>query len=200
MMPPVHSVETGDSIMRRFVSLRSSAALLLLVLAGAAFEGCSTAPKGEGARADLRAEVDATIDRFKRTDPSMAEMFNSAAGYAVFPTVGKGAVGVGGAHGRGIVFEGGSQIGFCDLTQATIGFQLGGQAYSELIFFQTRSALESFKQGTLAFSAQASAVAASAGAAATADYEGGVAVFTMAKGGLMYEASIGGQNFRFEPD
>jgi lipid-binding SYLF domain-containing protein len=184
--------------MRRFTSIPSSALLAFLVMAVAAFQGCSTAPKGEGERADLRAEADATIDRFKRTDPSMAELFDSATGYAVFPTVGKGAVGVGGAHGRGVVFERGTQIGYCDLSQATIGFQLGGQAYSELILFQTSEALESFKKGTLAFSAQASAVAASAGAAATADHEGGVAVFTMAKGGLMYEASIGGQNFRYE--
>ena len=159
--------------------------------------GCSTAPKTAGGRADLHAKVVETIDRFKAEDPSLSSFFGSAYGYAVFPTVGKGGVGVGGAYGKGELYEGGQVVGYCDLSQGSIGFQLGGQAYSELIFFETAEALERFKSGNFAFAAQASAVAATAGASADADYEGGVAVFTMAKGGLMYEASIGGQKFDF---
>jgi len=143
--------------------------------------------------------VQATIDRFIDQDPSMEELFQDAYGYAVFPTVGKGAVGVGGAYGRGEVYEQGEMIGWADITQGTIGFQLGGQAYSEAIFFRNEWAMNDFKSGDLAFAAQASAVAATAGASADADYQDGVLVFTMTKGGLMYEASIGGQNFDFEP-
>ncbi|MHC4993836.1 MAG: YSC84-related protein, partial [Planctomycetota bacterium] len=98
-----------------------------------------------------------------------------------------------------VLYEEGSPVGYCDLSQGSIGFQLGGQVYSELIFFETHTALLNFKSGEFAFAAQASAVAATAGAAANVDYDGGVAVFTQAKGGLMYEASIGGQKFTFEP-
>ncbi len=128
----------------------------------------------------------------------MQELFDDAAGYAVFPSVGKGAIGVGGAYGRGELFEYGQVTGFCDISQATIGFQLGGQAYSELIFFETANALTRFRRGNFAFAAQVSAVAATAGVSADADYESGVIVFTMTKGGLMYEASVGGQKFSFE--
>jgi lipid-binding SYLF domain-containing protein len=117
----------------------------------------------------------------------------------VFPGVGKGGVGVGGAYGRGELFEGGKLAGYCTLTQASIGLQLGGQKYTELIFFETKAALDRFKSGNFAFAAQASAVALKSGASANAKYAGGVAVFTMGEAGLMYEASIGGQKFSFEP-
>ena len=121
-----------------------------------------------------------------------------AYGYAVFPTVGKGGIGIGGAYGTGRVYERGRYIGRSNLAQLTIGFQLGGQAYSEIIFFRDKAALDDFTNGNFELGAQASAVAATAGASADADYSDGVAVFTMAKGGLMYEASIGGQKFSFK--
>lgn len=159
---------------------------------------CSTAPKTAGDREALQQAAQETITAFKQADPSMSELFDSAHGYAVFPTVGKGAIGVGGAYGRGVVYQGGRMIGYCDLSQGTIGLQLGGQSYSEAIFFSNSDALEAFKSGNFAFAAQASAVAATAGASADADYESGVLVFTMAKGGLMYEASIGGQKFTYQ--
>ena len=161
--------------------------------------GCSTSPKTPAERDSLHAEVLSAINDFKREDPSMSELFEAAHGYAVFPEVGKGAVGVGGAYGKGEVYERGELIGNCDLSQATIGLQLGGQKYSEIIFFQNESALTEFKSGEFEFAAQASAVAADEGASADADYDDGVLVFTMAQGGLMFEASIGGQKFRFEP-
>ena len=161
--------------------------------------GCSTAPKTEGAKAQLHDKVIDAVNRFKQQDPSLSQLFDSSYGYAVFPTVAKGGIGVGGAYGKGEVFENGQVTGHCDLSQGSIGFQLGGQAYSELIFFETQQALDRFKSGNFAFSAQASAVAVTAGASADANYENGVVVFTLAKGGLMYEASIGGQKFSFIP-
>lgn len=138
-----------------------------------------------------------TIAAFKNKDPGIQVFFNKAYGYAVFPTVGKGGMGIGGAYGKGEVYAHGKLIGQSSLTQLTIGFQLGGQAYSEIIFFKDKATLDNFKSGNFAFSAQASAVAITAGASADADYSNGVAIFTLAKGGLMYEASVGGQKFSF---
>jgi lipid-binding SYLF domain-containing protein len=145
------------------------------------------------------AGVQEVIAKFKEKDPGMAEIFAKADGYAVFPTVGKGAIGVGGARGKGHVYERGKLIGNSTLTQVSIGFQLGGQVYSEVVFFQNAQALENFKLGHLKLDAQASAIALTARAAADLAYRSGVAIVTMAKGGLMYEASVGGQKFSFQP-
>lgn len=169
------------------------------LITGLLLASCQTAPKSESDRAALQQQANETISEFKNSDSTMDKFFKNSVGYAVFPSVGKGAVGVGGAYGRGILYEGGRMVGYCDLSQGTIGVQLGGQAYREIIFFETRDALLRFKSGNFAFAAQASAVAAKHGASADADYEDGVVVFTMARGGLMYEASIGGQKFTFEP-
>ncbi len=149
--------------------------------------------------ADTEAEATKTIDSFKKADPGLSKFFDNAVGWAVFPTVGKGAIGIGAAHGTGLAYEKGKLIGTVSMTQVTLGVQLGGQSYSELIFFESQAALESFKKNKLAFSAQVSAVAAASGASANAKYQQGVAVFTLAKGGLMYEASLGGQKFKFRP-
>ena len=140
-----------------------------------------------------------TIALFRKTDPGLSRFFDRSVGWAVFSTVGKGAIGIGGAHGSGVLFERGKAVGTCTLTQVTVGFQLGGQAYSEIIFFETPATLADFKSGALALAAQVSAVAAAEGASANAKYQLGVAVFTIATGGLMYEASVGGQKFTFEP-
>lgn len=134
---------------------------------------------------------------FIKTDGLMQSLFNNAYGYVIFPNVGKGAIGVGGAAGNGAVYQGGRLAGMAKLTQVTIGFQWGGQAYREVIFFENKAAFDRFKQNKLEFSAQASAVAATAGAAANAKYKEGVMIFSQIKGGLMYEASVGGQKFRF---
>ena len=147
---------------------------------------------------DTHADVMSTIAAFKEKDPGIAKFFDTAIGYAVFPTVGKGAIGVGGAHGTGELLVGDKAIGKAALNQLTVGFQLGGQAYSEIIFFDQQSTLDGFKHGDFAFAAQATAVALTTGASANAAYRNGVAVFTMPKGGLMYEASIGGQKFSFK--
>jgi lipid-binding SYLF domain-containing protein len=131
-------------------------------------------------------------------DPAMQRFFDSAVGYVIIPTVGKGGIGIGGARGKGLLYEGGEITAEVTLTQLTIGFQWGGQAYSEFIFFKDDVALADFKRGNYELGAQASAVAVTAGASADAKYSSGVAIFTQAKGGLMYEASVGGQKFKVE--
>lgn len=140
-----------------------------------------------------------TVADFLEADADLQAFFDSAYAYAVFPSVGKGAMGVGGAYGTGTVFVGGKAAGKTNLKQMTIGFQFGGQAYSEVVFFESKKAFDNFTNGNLKLSAQASAVAATAGAAANLSYSGGVAITTMVKGGLMYEASVGGQHFGYEP-
>lgn len=181
--------------MSRSSIVRIAGLALLLALSA-----CSTAPKGEAAKADLRANAEKAIAIFRQSSPAvMADHFDHAAGYAVFPTVAKGGLIVGGAHGRGILYERGRPIGYTDLTQGSIGAQIGGQGYRELIFFATPEALREFKAGKFALAAQASAVVVEAGAATAADYRDGVAIYTMPKAGAMLEASVGGQNFSYEP-
>ena len=159
----------------------------------------------------------ATIETFKKS-AAVQPFFQNAYGYAVFPTVGKGGIGIGGAYGKGQVYQGGRVTGEAKLMKATIGFQLGGQAFSEIIFFQDKRAYDDFTSGEFEFDATASAVAITAGAQAKAGTEGttagasagpatgkqakasytkGMAVFVHTKGGLMYEAAIGGQKFSF---
>lgn len=139
----------------------------------------------------------AIIDAQER-DSGLTEWFDSAYAYAVFPRVGKGAIGIGGAHGKGIVIRNNETIGETSLTQITLGFQLGGQIYSEFIMFKDSAAFGNFSRGNFEMGAQVSAVALTLGASADANYDKGVAVFTVSVGGLMYEASIGGQKFSYE--
>jgi lipid-binding SYLF domain-containing protein len=159
-----------------------------------------------------------TIEVFKKA-PAVEPFFENAYGYAVFPTIGKGGIGIGGAYGQGQVYEKGKIRGTVKLFKATIGFQLGGQAFSEIIFFEDQRAFKDFTIGNFEFDAQASAVAITAGAQAKAGTEGstssasvgpssgkqaassyrkGMAVFVHIKGGAMYEATIGGQKFSFK--
>ncbi len=136
-------------------------------------------------------------DDFVATDGLMANLFSKAYGYVIFPNVGKGGIGIGGAAGNGVVYEGGSIVGKAKLTQLSIGFQFGGQSYREVIFFESKADLDRFKENKIEFSAQASAVAVTEGASANVKYKEGVMIFTQQKGGLMYEASIGGQKFNY---
>jgi len=157
-----------------------------------------------------------TVDLFRNAVSS--EFFDDSYGYAVFPTIGKGGIGVGGAHGEGRVYSKGAHVGDTKMTQLTIGFQLGGQAFSQIIFFEDERAFTEFTSGNFEFGAQATAVAITAGATAAAtttgsaagasggkndattsgDYYKGMAIFTVAKGGLMYEATVGGQKFSYK--
>ena len=139
------------------------------------------------------------ISLFKKTDSGIGSFFQKAYGYAIYPRVGKGGMGIGAARGKGLVYKGGRKIGRTSLHQLTIGFQLGGQVYQEVIFFESKDSLNDFKGGNIELSAQASAIAASAGVAATAKYSHGVAIFTLGKAGLMYEATVGGQKFSYKP-
>jgi lipid-binding SYLF domain-containing protein len=136
---------------------------------------------------------------FKEKDPSIQRFFDASAGYVVIPTVGKAGFGIGGARGKGILYENHTPTAVVTLTQLSFGFQWGGQAYSEFIFFEDDATLANFKRGNYELGAQASAVAITAGASADAKFNGGMVIFTQAKGGLMYEASVGGQKFKVEP-
>ncbi|ACA84691.1 lipid-binding SYLF domain-containing protein [Shewanella woodyi] len=158
-------------------------------------------------------EYSDTIAKFKQASDTH-RFFDNAYGYAIFPTVGKGGLGIGAAYGKGQVFRNQSYTGDTSLTQISLGFQIGGQAYSEIIFFKNAKAYEEFTSGSFEFGAQASAVAINIGAnaqagttgnssgaggkAAKAAYINGMAVYTMAKGGLMFEAALAGQSFTFE--
>lgn len=164
-----------------------------------ALTGCATAPATDEGKTAIRSEADTALAKAQANDPSLTPMIRQAIAYAVFPSVGKGAIGVGGAYGKGVFYEGGIATGYCDLSQGSIGFQLGGQAYTEIILFSTPEAVTKFKTGNFAFDAQATAVALKSGAGANAKYASGVAVFTMDEAGLMYEASIGGQKFGYQP-
>lgn len=167
--------------------------------AGRAVVGVALLLLVAGRSANAQKGVSEAMAEFTKADPKLQKEIDRAAGYAIFPSVGKGAIGVGGARGKGWVYRGGTLIGETTLTQVTIGLQLGGQAYRELILFKDGTALDDFCRGNFELSAQASAVAVTAGASTNLKYNGGVAILTMAKGGLMYEASVGGQKFSYKP-
>jgi lipid-binding SYLF domain-containing protein len=176
-----------------------AAALLASSVLLIALPACSTAPKTTEGRSELDTQVAAAMNTFRARDSGLNSFLAKARGYAIFPSVGKGAVAVGGAYGKGELFEMGKKVGYCDLTQASIGLALGGQSYSELIVFESEHAIDRFKDGKFTFAAQASAVALKSGTTADAKYADGVAVFSAGQAGLMYEASIGGQKFSYNP-
>jgi lipid-binding SYLF domain-containing protein len=173
------------------------------------------APVALAADSDEYAE---TIAVFKSAGES-SKFFKTAYGYAVFPNVGKAGVGVGGAFGKGRVYQKGVYVGDTSLTQASIGLQLGGQVYQQIVFLQDKAAFDKFTSGNFSFGAEAEAVAITAAAGAQAstagssavasggekdaatvgDYHNGMAVFTVAKGGLMYQAAVNGQHFSYKP-
>ena len=160
--------------------------------------GC-TAPRTSEERAQLISNAEATIAKARQADPDFAKFLDSAAGFVVFPSVKKGAAGVGGAYGKGVLFLRGRAVGFTEMTQATVGAQLGGQGYVEIIAFETPEAVKNFQRGNFTFAAQASAVALKSGASKNAKYTDGVAVFSFDETGLMAEAAIGGQKFDYQP-
>lgn len=159
---------------------------------------CSTAPDSSAEKSELQQEAQQAVAQARKQDAGIAATLDSCHAYAVFPEVGKGAAGVGGAYGKGVVYQGGRAIGYCDLTQATVGLQLGGQTYTEIICFENQRALQHFMDGDLTFDAQATAVAVESGAGVNAKYHDGVAVFTTDEKGLMAEAAVGGQKFTYE--
>ncbi len=166
---------------------------LLVVLVTGIFADAQTDQKEKKLMKDSRVAK----QEFKNKGGVIKNLFSTSYGYVIFPTVVKGGMGIGGAVGNGIVYEKGIPIGKAKLTQLNVGAQLGGQAYREVIFFETKSDLDRFKENKFEFSAQASAAAATAGVSANVSFKDGVLVFTQLKGGLMYEASIGGQKFHY---
>lgn len=177
-----------------FTLVALCAASLLLSLAG-----CSGAPAPSSDKADLQARAASAIARAKQNDPTLAQRLREAPAYALFPCIGKGAAGVGGAYGKGVLFENEQLVGYCEMVQGPVGAQVGGRTYAEIVVFENRRALEHFKSGVFALDARAAAVAVKSGAAANARFSNGVAVFTMDDSGLMFEAALGGQKFTYEP-
>lgn len=182
------------------MNFRTSVALVAvggIVLVGAA--GCSTAPKDEAKKTALASSASASMDGFRADDSSLQQLLNKAEGWAVFPEVGKAGFVVGGSYGRGEVFEHGSKVGYADIKQGTFGLQAGAQTFSELVIFMRKEDLAKFKTGEFSLSGNVSAVAIKPGVAATTDTSKGVIVFVRTTGGLMAEASVGGQVFKFQP-
>lgn len=192
--------------MKAFLHFHTYIICLLLVL-----------PFGSAMAEDDAAKYSSTIKTFQDAGES-GSFFNNSYGYAVFPTIGKGGIGIGGAYGKGRVYEGGKYVGNTSLSQLSVGFQFGAQGYSQIIFFEDKRAFDEFTSGNFEFSADASAVAITAGASASAgstgssagasggksdattkgSYNKGMATFVVAKGGLMYEAVLAGQKFSYE--
>lgn len=172
----------------RYLASALSVAMLSTVIAQAADEDQDLAIQSKQAIAD-----------FQKADSTLQTFFNNSPGYAVFPSVGKGGFIVGAARGKGLVYETNKVIGRVIMTQGSIGAQIGGQSFAEIIFFENPAALNDFKAGRFEMSAEVSAVAAAEGVSRAVKYKRGVAVFTLPKTGLMVQASIGGQQFRFEP-
>lgn len=158
---------------------------------------------GVTAQNDKDKEVMAHADKAKAAllekDQGLEKFFDSASGYVIFPTIGKGALVIGGAMGNGVVYENGNAIGMANIKKLSVGLQAGGQALTEVIFFETDEALEKFKEGNFEFAAQVSAVVADKGVSEDANYSDNVIVFAMPKAGLMADTSVGGQKFEYHP-
>lgn len=178
-------------------TILSSVMLGCSVASAAWVGGCATSPPSEAGRNALTQEARGTLAAFEAADPSLRGMLDRAPGYAVFPDVGKAGFIAGGAYGRGEVYENRRLVGYADLSQGTLGLQIGAQTYDELIIFFSQEQLNRFKSNQFVFSANVSAVAIKPGVAAAADHSKGTAVFIHPRGGLMAEASIGGQQFTF---
>lgn len=161
--------------------------------------GCSTAPKSEADKDALRDEAKLASTKMTNNYPGLDKVLSDAHGYAIFPEIGKGGFVVGGSYGRGIVHEKGKFIGYADITKVSVGLQIGGQTFREVVVFQDEAAMNRFKGGKVKFDANASAVILKSGAAAAAKYQDGVAVFVEPIGGAMAEASLGVQEFGYTP-
>lgn len=179
----------------RLRSLTLAAALVSVSLVQA---GCSTSPRSQAGRLSLEQEAEAAVTKMQATDPSLQTFLTGSYGYVVFPNIGKGGLIVGGSYGRGVVYDRGQMAGYADMTQGTVGAQIGGQSFTQIIVFQDRSSLDRFKSGEFTLNANASAVAIRAGAAGSTDFKDGTAVFTHSDAGLMAEAVVGGQRFTYQ--
>jgi lipid-binding SYLF domain-containing protein len=175
--------------MKKILSINKVAALLAVALA-------VIVPAQAG---DLKTAAGEARQNFKSADPGLTRFFENSAGYAILPSVGEGGLIIGGQRGDGLVYQNGKVIGKVTMTEVSIGAQAGGGKFSEVIFFETNAALESFKASEFKMSATAKASVAASGVAANAKYEQGIAVFTLPKAGAMVAAAVGGQKFKFAP-
>ncbi|MBX3155053.1 MAG: lipid-binding SYLF domain-containing protein [Deltaproteobacteria bacterium] len=173
--------------------------MMILAAMMGGLTACATAPRTASEQQSLIEQAQATLAQMLAKDPSLHTIVNASVGYAVFPSIGKGGLVVGGAHGRGVLFERGQPVGYVSLTQASLGAQIGGQSFAELVLFRDQFALGQVKANRFELGANASAVALTAGAGASTRWTSGVAVFTMAHGGLMAELSVSGQRINFQP-
>jgi lipid-binding SYLF domain-containing protein len=178
--------------------MQLSVALRRSLFAVALITSFAITPAIADERSELTAEAKDAVAAMVKKDPSLSTEITASAGYAIFPGVGKGAIGIGGARGTGQVIVNDAPVAKVTLTQVTVGLQLGGQKYVEMILFENKDALDQFLSGKFTLTAQATAVALQSGASANAKYAGGVKVVTMALGGLMYEAAVGGQKFNVD--
>jgi lipid-binding SYLF domain-containing protein len=172
--------------------------ILVLTVVVALMVSCATAPSSREDKQELVTEAATRMQQMNTEDPVVGALVKRGYGYSMFPKVGKGGLVVGGAYGRGVVYEQGRHIGYSDLTQGSVGLQAGGQSFSELLVFENKAALDRFKEGKLDFAADASAVVLKSGAAVNANFVNGVAVVVSPIGGAMLEASIGGQQFTYQ--
>lgn len=174
-------------------------AVPIALLSLLALSACATAPTTPADRQDLELSAADARKAMEVQDPGLAGFLDRAAGYAVFPHVGKGGYILGAGYGRGIVYRRGEPIGYADITQASVGFQFGGQSFMEVLVFETARELDRFTAGSVDLTANLSAVILKTGAAEAARYRDGVAVFVKPIGGAMVEASVGGQQFSYQP-
>lgn len=185
--------------MKRLLHHTMVAALLVVALTPTFTTRAAAGTKKQEEAKKLETESQQAILNFKTADPTMTNFFAKAAGYVILPGVGEGGFILGGARGKGLVFENGKVVGNATMSEVSIGAQVGGGSYAEVIFFETAEGLKSFKGSKWEMSAKAKANVAASGAAANAKYELGIAVFTLPKSGAMVAAAVGGQKFKFEP-
>lgn len=175
------------------MSFTKTLALLAILLTG-----CATAPQTRAERENLRNRAETTIQEMTTRNPAIADAIRNAPAYAVFPSVGKGGVLVGGAYGKGILYEGGRASGYVSLQQASLGAQLGGQSFAELLLLRTPGEIADVKSGRYSVGADASAVILTAGAAGSTTFDPNTTVFVMPRGGLMVDISISGQQLKYQ--
>lgn len=173
--------------------------VVALVLAIGMIGGCTTAPPSREGQDELIRRATAALREWNGAIPGVEGFARQSYGYAVFPEVAKGGIGLGAAYGRGVVYERGEHVGYADVSHASLGLQVGGLTYQVLVVFDDKVALERFKQGRLDFSADASGVVLTAGYVANVRFREGFTVFARPLGGVMGEASMGGQRFTFAP-
>ncbi len=161
--------------------------------------GCSTAPPTQQAKSQLQSSTTDVLKMEYEKDSGLQDFLHNAYAYAVFPSVGRAGLVAGGSYGHGEVYQNGKMIGYADISQATVGAQVGAESFTEILAFETPEALDQFKRGELKVSADASAAFLKSGVAETAKYLNGVAIFVDIQGGLMAEAAVGGQTFSFQP-